>query len=191
MKPHPKIFSSILVIFVIGFVSPTINTPHAQRRQPLVEGVEVVGNRRLTAKEILAHVKTRIGEPFSAEKSQRDLDALFALGVFDKTQTRVITDSTRTGGVVVIFEVVELPLLSDIKVKNLRGITESEILKRFQEKDLNLVKGAPYDPVRVRSAGRVLREILASHGWPDAVVTIGSDYESQHISVWFDISYEE
>jgi outer membrane protein assembly factor BamA len=131
-----------------------------------------VGHRRLTLKEILTHIKTRPGEPFSQELCERDLNALFATGLFDKLKTRVISESGVRGGVVIIFEVVELPLVSDIKVKNLRSLDEAAVLQRFREKDVNLVKGMVYDSVKIATAQRVLKELLEAHGWPNTTITL-------------------
>ena len=74
----------------------------------LVEGVDIIGNRRLTAKEILSWIQTRAGDPYNEEKLKRDFDALLGTGQFDKTQTRVMIEDGARGGVKVIFEVVEL-----------------------------------------------------------------------------------
>jgi outer membrane protein assembly factor BamA len=181
---------AFLAAFV--FVLPVVNGIRAQNSQPLVEGVEVVGNRRLTWKDILSHIKTRPGERFSGEQCERDLNALFELGLFDKLRTRVITETGVRGGVVVIFEVVELPIVSDIKIANLRGIDEPVVLRRFQEKDVNLVKGGVYDPVKITAAQRVLKEILEARGWPDAVVKIEQQTPSaMYTSITFSITYEE
>src|SRR5436305_8233079 len=79
----------------------------AQNSAPLVEDVEIVGNRRLAAEELLKHIKTRAGDPYSEAQVQRDLQALVTLGVFYRQQTRVRTEVGQRGGVVVIFEVVE------------------------------------------------------------------------------------
>lgn len=75
----------------------------------LVESVDIIGNRRLTTKEILAWIQTRPGDPYNEEKLKRDLKALLSTGYFDKTQTRVMIEDGVRGGVRVVFEVVELP----------------------------------------------------------------------------------
>jgi outer membrane protein assembly factor BamA len=173
-------------------VLPAFNTLKAQSSRPLVEGVEVVGNRRLTFSEILSHTKTRPGEPFSQELCERDLNALFELGLFDKLKTRVITDTGVRGGVVVIFEVVELPLVTDVKVTNLRGVDETAVLKRSKEKDVNLVKGGVYDPVKLLAAERALKELLNAHGWPNITVDVRKETDGSlmYLSIIFNVTYE-
>ena len=97
---------------LIGSTSPSSAQQSAESRsRKRVETVEVVGNRRLSREYILSHIKTRAGETFSAKRSQRDLKEILALGVFDKAKTRIITEQGERDGVVVIFEVVEMPLI--------------------------------------------------------------------------------
>ncbi|HKO96557.1 MAG TPA: POTRA domain-containing protein [Pyrinomonadaceae bacterium] len=190
MQRHVKYLAAVSLLFVACFVFPSFNT-QAQRSTPLVESVEVVGNRRLTVKEILSHVKTQPGEPFTEEQAKGDLQDLLSLGVFDKLATRVVSESGRRGGVVVIFEVVELPLLLDVKFGELRAIDESEVLRRLREHDIHLVKGAVYDVLKVRTAVRVLQKLLASRGWPNAIVTVESAIGGTYASVEFEIRYDE
>jgi outer membrane protein assembly factor BamA len=189
VKSHRHILAFVLACVC---VLPSFNTLKAQSSKPLVEGVEVLGNRRLTLSEILSHIKTRPGETFSQELCERDLNALLALGLFDKLKTRVIAETGVRGGVVVIFEVVELPLIIDVKVTNLRGVDEPTVLKRFKEKDVNLVKGGVYDSVKLIVAERVLKEILDAHGWPNTAVDVrtGPDSSAMYLSLIFNVTYE-
>ena len=74
-------------------------------KQRLVESVDITGNRRLRKDDVLYYVQTRPGDPFNEAQVQRDLQAILALGFFDKTSTRVLTEEGARGGVNVIFEV--------------------------------------------------------------------------------------
>lgn len=82
---------------------------HFGPSERLVESIEVIGNRRLTAKEIFSWIQTQPGNPYSENQVKRDFDAILATGYFDKTQTRAIIEDGVRGGVRVIFKVVELP----------------------------------------------------------------------------------
>jgi outer membrane protein assembly factor BamA len=191
MRPHvTSILSLPIMLIAIGSLLPAMRSAEAQRSKRLVEAVEVVGNRRLTAKEILSHVETRPGEPFSNKRSQRDLQKLLALGVFNNMQTRVLIDQGVRGGVVVVFEVVEMPLLLEVKIQGLRGIEESEIFEALREKDIHLVKDAVYDVVKVRAARRVIQRLLGSRGWPNAIITSREEIGGTYVSIEFAISYQ-
>ncbi len=101
---------------------------------------------------------------------QRDLQAILALGFFDKTATRVLIEEGARGGVNVVFEVKELPIIRDLQFEGLKSVPESDVLKAFRERRVGVSKESIYDPVKARNAVRVLKELLAAHGHPNATI---------------------
>src|SRR5690606_29972727 len=95
-----------------------------------------------------------------------------SLNFFDKTATRVLTTDGVRGGVNVIFEVREWPIIRDLQFTGLKAVQESDVLKEFREKRAGISKEAIYDPVKARAASRILRELLASRGFPNAEIEI-------------------
>lgn len=142
----------------------------AQQTQRLVESVDITGNRRLRKDDIIYYVQTRPGDPFNEQQVQRDLQAILQLGFFDKTATRVLTEEGARGGINVIFEVKELPIIRDLQFEGLKSVPESDILKAFRERRVGISKESIYDPVKARNAIRVLKELLAAHGHPNATI---------------------
>jgi len=162
-------------MFVSGIVllASIISVPRstfAQQNQRLVESVDVVNNRRLRKDDILYYVQTRPGDPYNEQQVQRDLQAILALGFFDKTKTRVLTEEGARGGINVIFDVTELPIIRDLQFEGLKSVPESDVLKSFRERRVGISKESIYDPVKARNAIRVLKELLAAHGHPNATV---------------------
>jgi outer membrane protein insertion porin family len=162
-------------MFVSGIVLLTsmISAPRlvsAQQTQRLVESVDITGNRRLRKDDVLYYVQTRPGDPYNEQQIQRDLQAILALGFFDKTKTRVLTEEGARGGINVIFEVRELPIIRDLQFEGLKSVPESDVLKAFRERRVGVSKESIYDPVKVQNAIRVLKELLAAHGHPNATV---------------------
>src|SRR5882762_1684322 len=168
------LYRGLLLILVSGFVLlHSISAPRpviAQQNQRLVETVSVSNNRRLRQDDILYYVQTRPGDTFNEQQVQRDLQAILALGFFDKTATRVYTEEGARGGVNVIFEVKELPIIRDLQFEGLKSVPESDVLKTFRERRVGVSKESIYDPVKARNAIRVLKELLAAHGHPNATV---------------------
>ncbi|HST51998.1 MAG TPA: outer membrane protein assembly factor BamA [Pyrinomonadaceae bacterium] len=152
-------------------------SPQGQKR---VEEVQVIGNRRLRAEDVLYHVQTRAGDVYNPEQVQRDYQALLNLSFFDKTATRVtIQDPGPKGGVVVIFEVKELPVIRDLTFKGLSSVGEADVLKEFREKNIGVYKESTYDPVKVNNAKRVIKELLSEHGHPNATIDANIEEISQ------------
>jgi outer membrane protein assembly factor BamA len=186
-----KLLAAFAILLSGGLGLQTFRPIQAQDTAPLVETVQVVGHRRRTTKEILAHIKTRPGDRLSEEQIRRDLREVLAMGVFDALESRVISEPGSRGGFVVTFELVELPLLLEVKFNRLRGIDESGVLRVFHERGIDLVKGSVYDPVKIRIAKGILKELLASRGWPETVITVRSETADGNISIEFEIRYDE
>ncbi len=151
-----------------GGRSPAFSTS----QQQIVETVDIQGNRRLRDDDLLYYIKTRAGDVFDQAALERDLKELLSLNFFDKTATRVLTTEGVRGGVNVIFEVRELPIIRDLQFIGAKALPESDILKEFREKRVGISKEAVYDPVKARTATRILRELLAGKGYPNAKVAV-------------------
>jgi outer membrane protein insertion porin family len=165
----------VLLIFLNGIllIASIFSAPgraSAQQNQRLVESVDITGNRRLRKDDLLYYVQTRPGDPFNEQQVQRDLQTILNLGFFDKTATRVLTEEGARGGVNVIFEVRELPIIRDLQFEGLKSVAESDVLKAFREKRVGVSKESIYDPVKARNAIRVLKELLAARGHPNATI---------------------
>jgi outer membrane protein insertion porin family len=156
--------------------------------QQLVETVDIQGNRRLRDEDLLYYIKTRPGDTYSAAAVERDLQELLSLNFFEKTATRVLTEEGARGGVNVIFEVRELPIIRDLTFENLKAVPESDVLKAFREQRVGISKESVYDPVKARNATRILRELLASKGFPNAKIEIKEEEVSAtSIALTFDV----
>ena len=156
--------------------------------QQIVESVDVSGNRRLRDEDLLYYIKTRPGDVYDPAALERDLRELLSLNFFDKTYTRVLTTDGARGGVNVIFEVRELPIVRDLQFTGLKAVQESDVLKAFREQRVGISKEAVYDPVKARNATRILRELMASKGYPNATVNIKEEEVSAtSIALTFEI----
>ncbi|HET8781545.1 MAG TPA: outer membrane protein assembly factor BamA, partial [Pyrinomonadaceae bacterium] len=165
------LFAGLITIFAAA------GQVRAQQTQPqrLVESVDIIGNRRLRKDDILYYIQTRAGDPYNDAQVQRDYQTLLQLPFFDKTATRVFTENGVRGGVNVIFEVKELPIIRDMTFDGLKSVQESDVLKAFRERRVGVAKENIYDPVKIRTAQRVIKELLAESGHPNAVVEVETE----------------
>jgi outer membrane protein insertion porin family len=160
-----------------------------QPQQKLVEEVDIIGNRRLRKDDVIYYIQTRPGDQFSPAQIERDLQALNSLGFFEKTETRVTTEDAPRGGIRVTFYVRELPIIRDIQFEGLKSVSESDVLKTFRERRVGVSKEAIYDPVKVRNAIRVLKELLAAKGHPNATIAEGKEeVSSTSIAITFQVN---
>lgn len=147
----------------------------AFNQQQTVDSVDIQGNRRLRDDDLLYYIKTRTGDVYNQTQVENDLKALLSLNFFDKTETKVLTEEGVRGGVNVIFQVVELPIIRDLQFEGLKAVPESDVLKAFREQRVGISKEAAFDPVKTNAARRVIRELLASKGYPNAKVDVKNE----------------
>jgi outer membrane protein insertion porin family len=173
-------YRALRLIFLSAFIAilapfGTGQQALAQTPQRLVENVDVQGNRRNRDEDILYYVQTRAGDPFNQAQVERDFQAILSLGFFDKAESRVLIEDGPRGGVNVIFEVKELPVIRDLQFEGLSSVSESDVLKAFRERRVGVSKESIYDPVKANNAIRILKELLAAKGHPNATIEIRRD----------------
>jgi len=183
--------SALGVALVWGFILSSFSllaAPRALAQDPpaaapaqdvLVEEVEIRGNRRIPRETILYYVQTKPGDRYNRDLARRDLEAILGQGWFDPLKTRLYEETGPRGGMIVIFQVNEYPIIRDLQYRGLKSATESEVLTRFKERRAQVSKESQFDPSKVNAARNVLRELLAEKGHPDAKVEI----EVEDISV--------
>ncbi|HEX7721677.1 MAG TPA: outer membrane protein assembly factor BamA [Pyrinomonadaceae bacterium] len=160
---------SLIIGTTCLFLRAPVSAQQPQAR--LVEDVDIIGNRRLRKEDILYYIQTRQGDPYNPDQVARDLQTILSLNFFDKVGTRVTTEDGPRGGVRIIFEVKELPIIRDIQFEGLKSVTESDVLKNFREKRVGVSKESILDPVKLKTGERALKEMLAAKGHPNAAVT--------------------
>ena len=157
-------------------------------QQQLVKNVDIQGNRRLRDEDLLYYIKTRAGDVYNPQQLERDLKELLSLNFFDKVATRVLTEPDVSGGVNVIFEVKELPVIRDLQFVGLKAVPESDVLKEFREKRVGISKEAVFNPVNAQKGIRVIRELLASKGYPNATIKVREEEVSAtSTAIFFDV----
>ncbi len=145
----------------------------AQQRGKLIENLDIQGNRRLTDEEILKNIKTRAGERFDERQVQDDLQSLLKLNLFHTTHTKVLTEIGVRGGVNVIFEVYELPLIVELKFDGLRYVTKEELIAELRELNAEVTANSPYQPEKMLKARQIITEYLVEkRGFIDAKVSL-------------------
>src|SRR5688500_17233897 len=182
------LFAGITAIFATtsGVIAQQTQTPTQSQR--LVENVDIIGNRRLRKDDILYYIQTRPGDVYNEDQIQRDYQALLSLTFFDKTATRVFTENGVRGGINVIFEVKELPIIRDLTLEGLSSVQESDVLKAFRERRVGVSKESTYDPVKVLNAKRTIKEMLSAAGHPNATVEERTEEVSAtSLAITFDI----
>jgi outer membrane protein insertion porin family len=186
-----RVVSLAILSVVIGTAVLFLAEPvRAQQTPPrVVENVDIIGNRRLRKDDIIYYIQTRPGDTYNPDQVARDLQTILSLGFFDKVGTRVTEEVGPRGGVNITFIVVELPIIRDIQFEGLKSVSESDVLKTFRERRVGVSKEAIEDPVKVRNATRVLKELLAAKGHPNATINVNREQVSAtSIAITFEVN---
>lgn len=93
--------------------------------RPIAE-IRVEGLQDVTEQLVLNQVRSEVGGPYDADTVSNDIVRLTHLGRFDKVTARV--EPKPDGSVVLIFDISEQSLLSDVQVVGNKAITDNEVL---------------------------------------------------------------
>ena len=129
-----------------------------------VVDVKIRGNKSLALDKILPHIRTRPGRPFDLDLIEEDVRRLDHTHMFVNVKTFW---QQVEGGRIVIFDVLERPLLSEVLF-----VGCSEIRKKTLQKEAELKKGDPVDPFAIEEARRKLEEFYHKRGFTGARIVL-------------------
>ncbi len=153
----------MLLLVSVFLFSSVIFAQEAESK--LIESVDIQGNRRLSDSEILTHIKVRPGDKFDKNQVDKDLVNLLKLGWFDKSSTKVLTEPGYRGGVDVIFEVKELPIINKISYETSDYFTEEEIIAELERQKIFIKAGDVFDLEKIRDARKAVYNYVTSRGF--------------------------
>ena len=156
-----------LELFVLAFcsIAPATTTtgPYQllEPRQPIIQRIDIRGNRRIPEETIRFYIQSRQGEPYDETRLGHDLRALYKANFFENIE---IQETDGDIGKIVTFILKEKPLIRSIEYSGNKSFTESNILGAFEEKKVGLTVDSQYDSVKLRAAERALKELMIQHG---------------------------
>jgi outer membrane protein insertion porin family len=133
--------------------------------QEMVVDVQIRGNKALPLSKILPHIRTRTGRPFDLERIEEDVRRLDHTHMFVNVKT---FSQQVPGGRIVIFDVVERPLLTDVLFLGCGAGIHQKTLR----KEADIKKGDPVDPFAIEEARRKLEEFYHTKGFSNARITL-------------------
>ncbi len=157
----------LVVLLVVAVLDGSLlfaQAPAEFPREEQVVEVSVRGNRTIKLEKILPHIRTRAGRPYNLEVIEEDVRRLNRLGKFVtvKPYTRRVA-----GGRVVIFEVIERPLLQEVHY-----VGNRKIKTKVLEKQNELKVGDALDPFAIEEGRRKILDFYRSRGFSKVRVTI-------------------
>lgn len=146
----------------------------------VIVAVEVRGNRTVSEHRILSHMQTRTDRAFDSKQLEADIRELWRTELFESIKPSTYESN---GGVVVVLEVRERPIATDVKYLGNRGISNGML-----EKHCGIKKGDPINPASLDLARRRLIELYLENGFNQIDIQIRSGKNPNERLVEFEIN---
>ncbi|MHB8637427.1 MAG: BamA/OMP85 family outer membrane protein [Fimbriimonadaceae bacterium] len=123
---HRVVFASI-VATPTGYPSPELGSRIVAQVPGTIKAITVKGNKVQTTQGILATMRTKVGAQFNQATLDLDKATLFDLGVF-KAEPNMVATQNPDGTYSISVEVVENPIIKEIRVVGNTVFTRAQIL---------------------------------------------------------------
>ena len=135
MNYYPCLTTALLIALVLA------NQPAHADGEKITE-VVVRGNRRVEASAILGATAIKAGDTLDSDRTDVDIRSIFKLGQFQEVQ---VTSEPSKEGVVLVYSVIEKPIVRDIRFEGNKELKQDKLLEGlpvrrnaiFSQKDLD------------------------------------------------------
>jgi outer membrane protein insertion porin family len=172
-----EVFLSPLKLIVVAYlflpaaqVFATQQPQENSQTKYFIECINIVGNRRVETGTVLTRISSRSGDSYSVEGVRRDVQALWNTQFFDQLRLEVEDSPTKPNGKIVIFTVIEKPVIGRIEYKGIQSISEADIRGALKDEKAWLLVGSWFDQKKLKHAVVVISELLSTRGHQFATV---------------------
>lgn len=167
-EPARRPRSLALLTLLVAFLALV---PAAARAQSgTIEKLEVEGNEFISDEAFVALTDLEAGDAYDEKVLQREFWKVWDSGLFD--DIRIEQAEGPKGGHVVIFVVREKPRVDSVTYEETKAVNKSRIEEALKENDAQISANTTLDQEKVSKTKRLLEELFASEGYPDARVTV-------------------
>jgi outer membrane protein assembly factor BamA len=138
-----------------------------QSQTPLIERIEIQGNRRVPTDEICVLLQSKPGDSYDENRLRQDLLVIYRTHNFADVQ---INEADGEKGKIITIIVEEKRIVRWLQYFGLNSFGEAEIAARFKEQGVQFTVDRLFDRADLRAAERELRALLKLHGKPSGVV---------------------
>jgi outer membrane protein insertion porin family len=135
-----------------------------------VDALEVEGNEFMSDEAVITISDVNVGDAYDEKALSRELLKLWDSGLFE--DVRIESAPSPSGGKVVIFVVREKPRIESVTIEQVKAVGRDRIDDALKDNDADIQPNTPLDQERVSRARRLIEELLAVEGFPDARVTV-------------------
>ena len=144
-----------IITFILMMVALSAGFARAEGEK--ITEIQVKGNRRIEAAAILNAIKLKSGDLLYADKVDADIRGIYKLGQFQDITAETVPAGK---GVILIYRVVEKPIVREVKIEGNKELT-AEKIREVLEVKANTV----YSPRDVTNSVKKIKKLYADEGY--------------------------
>ncbi len=154
-----------------GIVAAVVFTAHgAFAEGEKIVDLQVKGNRRIDTSAIINALKLKAGDIFYVESADADIRAIYRLGQFQD----VNAETRKTdGGVILVYTVVEKPIIREIKIEGTKEISTDKVREA-----LGLKSNSIFSQKELTLSAKKVKKLYTDEGYYLAEVDVKSEKRS-------------
>src|SRR5213082_1174146 len=169
MRRPPVATWVAFICVLLAPVSARAQGPQAAQGPPIIRSinVEYTGPGTVSKERILAHMRTKVGQPYSDQVVEQDVEALYRTGAI--LNVRIFAEP-EGNGVKVIVQVQTRSIVREIVIDGAQRI-KAQRLRR----EIKLRLNQPINEAQLEEARQKIIEVYQSHGFTDVNVQFRVD----------------
>jgi outer membrane protein insertion porin family len=169
MRPPPFAIWVASICALFGAVFARAQGPQAAQGPPIIRSIEVqyVGPETVSKERILAHMRTKVGQPYSNQVVEQDIAALYKTGSIQNVR---IFAQPQGDGVKVIVAVQTRAIVREIEIAGAERIKPKRL-----RKEIKLKLNQPVDEQQLEEARQKIIEVYQGRGFTDVSVQFRVD----------------
>jgi outer membrane protein insertion porin family len=161
MRPLPFAIWVASVCALLGAMSARAQSLQAPQGAPIIRSIEVdyTGPSTVSKERILAQMRTRVGQPYSDQVVEQDVEALYKTGAILNVR---IFAQPEGDGVKVIVSVQTRSIVREIEIEGAQRINAKRL-----RKEIKLKLNQPINEQQLEEARQKIIEVYQAHGFTD------------------------
>jgi outer membrane protein insertion porin family len=169
MRPPPFAVWVASICALFGAVFARAQGPQAAQGPPIIRSIDVqyVGPETVSKERILAHMRTKVGQPYSNQVVEQDIAALYKTGSIQNVR---IFAQPQGDGVKVIVAVQTRAILREIEIAGAERVKPARL-----RKEIKLKLNQAVDEQQLEEARQKIIEVYQGRGFTDVSVQFRVD----------------
>ena len=161
MRPLPFAIWVASVCALLGAMSARAQNLQAPQSAPIIRSIEVdyTGPSTVSKERILAQMRTRVGQPYSDQVVEQDVEALYKTGAI--LNVRIFAEP-EGDGVKVIVSVQTRSIVREIQIDGAQRIKAKRL-----RREIKLKLNQPINEQQLEEARQKIIEVYQAHGFTD------------------------